>query len=79
MWNIEYIRWLDEDKRLDEDKKVVSFYVFETVKTKYFNKLGKEASYDRTACVDKKDLIQNIISQLQSVSMHYLIYHFFLL
>ena len=35
-----------KDQRLDEDKKVVSFYVFETVKTKYFNKLGKEVSYD---------------------------------
>ena len=31
-----------KDQRLDEDKKVVSFHVFETVKTKYFNKLGKE-------------------------------------
>ena len=63
-------------QRLDEDKKVVSFYVFETVKTEYFNKLGKEVSYDQTARVDKKDLIQNIISQLQSVAMHYLIHHF---
>ena len=35
-----------KDQRLDEDKKVVSFYVFETVITKYFNKLGKEVSYD---------------------------------
>ena len=67
-----------KDQRLDEDKKVVSFYVFETVKTKYFNKLGKEVSYDRTARVDKKDLIQNIISQLQSVAMHYLIHCFLL-
>ena len=38
----------------------VLLYVFETVKMKYFNKLGKQVSYDRTACVDKKDLIQNI-------------------
>ena len=67
-----------KDQRLDEDKKVVSFYVFETVKTKYFNKLGKEVSYDRTARVDKKDLIQNIISQLQSVAMHCLIHCFLL-
>ena len=36
-------------QRLVEDKKVVSFYVFETVKTKYLNKLGKEVSYDQTA------------------------------
>ena len=68
-----------KDQRLDEDKKVVSFYVFETVKTKYFNKLGKEVSYDRNACVDKKDLIQNIISQLQSVAVHYLIYRFLII
>ena len=41
-----------KDQHLDEDKKVVSFYVIETVKTKFFNKLGKEVSYDRTARVD---------------------------
>ena len=60
-------------------KKVVNFYVFGTVKTKYFNKLGKEVSYDRTARIDKRDLIQNIISQLQSVAMHYLIHCFFII
>ena len=60
-------------------KKVVSFYVFEAVKTKCFSKLGKDVSYDRTARVDKKDLIQNIISQLQSAAMHYLIHHFFII
>ena len=60
-------------------RKVLSFYVFETVKMKYFNKLGKDISHDQTACVDKKYLIQNIISQLQSVAMHYLIHCFFLL
>ena len=66
-----------KDQHLDEDK-VVSFYVFETVKTKCFNKLGKEVSYDRTTHVDKKDLIQNIISQLLSVAMH-LIHRFFII
>ena len=68
-----------KDQRLDEDKKVVSFCVFETVKTKYFNKLGEEVSYYRTAHVDKKDLIQNVISQLQSVAMHYLTHCFFII
>ena len=67
-----------KDQHLDEDK-VVSFYVFETVKTKCFNKLGKEVSYDRTTYVDKKDLIQNIISQLLSVAMHYLVHRFFII
>ena len=46
---------------------------------KCFNKLGKEVSYDRTARVDKTDSVQNIISQLQSVAMHYLIHCFFII
>ena len=43
---------------------------------KCFNKLGKEVSYDRTARVDKKDLIQNIISQLQSVAILFIVFYY---
>ena len=45
--------------------KLVSYYVFESVVTKYFDSTGQEMS---TALVDKKETFTEVIQHLQSVS-----------
>ena len=57
--------------------KNIHYYVFETAETKYFNKKGEQVSCNRTACIDKHDSIQNIVTQLQSLATYYLLHHFF--
>lgn len=53
------------------------YYVFETVQTQYYNKNGKLVSYTRTARVDKYDIVENIIIQLQTLVAQYLLHRFF--
>ena len=52
-------------------------YVFEKITTNYYNKNGKLCNYDRTACVDKKDVLPELASQLQSLSQKYLLHRYF--
>ena len=47
-----------------EEESVVSYYVFERIDTKYFNKQGKVCTYKRTTRIDKKNTIGYIIDQL---------------
>ena len=63
----------------EKSSKNVHFYVSETVETKFFNTVGKEVSYNRTAQVDKEDSIENVIKQLQCLANHYLLHRFFIL
>ena len=59
------------------EMKIVSYYVFESVVTKYFNKKGEEVSYTRTARVDKKEPVSSVVEELQKASLSYLQHHFF--
>ena len=59
------------------EKKIVSYYVFESVVTKYFNKKGEEVSYTRTARVDEKEPVSSVVEELHKVYLSYLQHHFF--
>ena len=58
--------------------KKAHYYIFETVQTQYYNKNGKLTSYTCTARVNKHDIIESIISQLQILSEQYLFHRFFI-
>ena len=60
-------------------QKTTSYYVFERVKTFYYNKKGEHVSYNRTGCVDKKEHITKIIKELQSMTSNYLKHYFFVI
>ena len=53
------------------------YYISGIVQIQYYNKNKKLVSYSCTACVDKHDTNENIISQLQVLSEQYLLHHFF--
>ena len=61
----------------DDENKTVSYYVFETVTTFYFNKSGKKVGYNRTGRVDKNKHINEIIVELQALASEYLRHYFF--
>ena len=54
-------------------QKATSYFVFERVKTFYYNKKGEHVSYNRTGRVDKKEHITKIIKELQSMASNYII------
>ena len=48
----------------ESHKKLMSYYIFETVTTYYFSKKGEKVSYNRTGQVDKRESILDIIIKL---------------
>ena len=63
------------DKSLAENI-MASYYVFENVFTKYFNKHRKEVEYKRTTMVDKREPLLDCISKLQELTVPYLLHQF---
>ena len=63
------------DKLLAENT-MVSYYIYENVFTKYFNKHGKEVEYKRTVRVDKREPLLDGISKLQKLTVPYLPHQF---
>ena len=55
----------------------MQYYVFEAVKTQYYNKSGKLVAYSQTVWVDKNYFIENIINQLQLLVRKYILCFFF--
>ena len=55
---------------------MVSYYVFENVFMKYFNKHRKEVEHKRTARVDKREPLLDCISKLQELTVPYLLLQF---
>ena len=66
----------DLKNELNCDKKVI-YYVFKTTETQYYKKNSKLVLHTRTARVDNRDSIKNIIKQLQSQVQKYLLDCFF--
>ena len=63
------------DKLLAENT-MVSYYIYENVFTKYFNKHRKEVEYKRTVRVDKREPLLDGISKLQKLTVPYLPHQF---
>ena len=66
----------DLKNELNRDKKVI-YYIFKTTETQYCKKNSKLVLHTRTARVDTRDSIKNIIKQLQSQVQKYLLDCFF--
>ena len=49
-----------------------AYYVFETIQTNYYNKLGKLVNYNRCTWVDKPATINELIELLQEYASRYL-------
>ena len=49
-----------------------AYYVFETIQTNYYNKLGKLVNYNRCTWVDKRATINELIELLQEYASRYL-------
>ena len=54
----------------------ISYYVFEYVTTNYFDNNGKKVSYKRTARVDKQEILEEIVMQLQANASSYITHRF---
>ena len=57
-------------------KKIVTYYVFEKVDTKYFDTKGVEKNYKRTTRVDKRDEFSKVVELLDSCSKSYLLHRY---
>ena len=57
-------------------KKIVKFYVFERVDTKYFDTNGVEKIYKRTTRVDKREELSKVVEMLDSCSKSYLLHRY---
>ena len=63
-------------EKLLAENTMVSYYVFENVFMKYFNKHGNEVEYKRTARVDQREPLLDCISKLQQFTIPYLLHQF---
>ena len=60
------------------DPKLVSYYVFESVSTNYYNKKGELVTYKHCAQVDKKATIDLLNTMLKDAAKVYLSHQYFI-
>ena len=73
---VDIVSYLHDDMPNELPKTMMSYYFFDNVSTKYYNKQGKEVFYNRTARVDKRESLADCIAKLQELAVLYLLHQF---